>query len=76
MANTEFLPGPEHLSDILIGYAIDEDVFDAFVDDNVDYIVFIDPNRARYSSTVDDWLDYGTRTDGCIHLGQSRMSRG
>lgn len=65
-------------STLFDGYTLPDDVFDQLVDHDVEYIVFIDPNRGRYTSTVEDWQSFGVQ-DGRspdTHLRQSWMDRG
>lgn len=65
-------------STLFDGYVLSDDVFDQLVDSDVENIVFIDPNRGRYTSTVEDWQEFGVQ-DGrsqYTHLRQSWMDRG
>lgn len=64
-----------YLSDMFAGYKLPDSVLDELVDENVDTIVFIDPNRGRYVSSVEDWQDYGVADGWFTHLRQSRMVR-
>ncbi len=65
-----------HMSGLVIGYRLSDTELDGFVDQGIEFIVFLDPNRGRYTSTVEDWQNYGVPTETDIHLRQSRMSRG
>jgi hypothetical protein len=58
------------------GYYISDEVFEALIDAGVDTIVFVDPNRGRYTSTIDDWQEYGVYDDDGVHLRQSWMTYG
>ncbi len=63
----------EYRSSLFAGYHLPSAMIDGLVDEGFETIVFLDPNRGRYVSTLDDWLDYGVERDGDIHLRQSRM---
>lgn len=66
----------EHKSDIMSGYVLTDTVIDELVDKDVRFIVFIDKERGRYTSTVEDWLDNAVWKDGENHLLQSKMTHG
>ena len=58
------------------GFHIPDEVFEALIDAGAETVVFIDPNRGRYTSTIEDWQDYGIDDDGSVHLRQSWMVYG
>ena len=58
------------------GYSISDEVFEALIDAGVETVVFVDPNRGRCTSTIEDWQDYSVRDDDSLHLRQSWMSYG
>ena len=58
------------------GFAISDEVLEALIDAGVELIVFVDPNRGRYTSSIDDWQEYGVDDDDVTHLRQSWMSYG
>jgi len=64
-----------YLSDMFAGYKLPDSVLDELVDADVETIVFIDPNRGRYVSSLDDWQDSGVADGWHTHLRQSRMVR-
>lgn len=66
----------EWYSDKFAGYRISEEAFYDLVDIGVETIVFVSPSRGRYTSTIDDWQEYGVWDDDEIHLRQSWMSYG
>lgn len=66
----------EWRSGVVSGYRIPVEVFDKLVDEGIEWTVFIDPNRGRYTASIDDWLDYSFYEDDERHLSQSRMTRG
>jgi hypothetical protein len=66
----------EYKSDILNGYRLSDSIIDELVDLDVMLIVFIDKERGRYTSTIEDWIDNSVWKDGENHLLQSKMSRG
>lgn len=64
------------MSDMFAGYVLTDDTLSWLVDEDYDTVVLIDPNRGRYVSDVEDWLDYGVPDGhGQTHLRQSRMER-
>jgi hypothetical protein len=58
------------------GYKIEYEVFEALIDAGVDTIVFVDPNRGRYTSSIEDWQEYSVLYDDFFHLRQSWMDYG
>lgn len=65
----------EYRSGLVDGYRLPEWVFEALVDENIETLAFVDSGRGRYTSSVEDWQDYGVLDDEFRHLRQSRMSR-
>lgn len=65
---------PEWMSGEVVGYTLVN--LDELVDEGVQWVVFVDPNRGRYTSSIDDWLEYSILEDGRWHLRQSYMTRG
>ena len=66
----------EWKSSILTGYKISDTLIDELVDNDVRFIMFIDPERGRYTSSIEDWLDNAVWDDGENHLLQSKMTHG
>lgn len=66
----------EWKSEKFTGFKIPFEVFDALVDAGVETIVFVDPNRGRYTSTVEDWQAFGAEYGDSWHLRQNWMARG
>lgn len=58
------------------GYRLQSDVVDQLVDLDADWIVFLDPNRGRYTISLEDWQDYRIIDGEWEHVRQSRMSLG
>ena len=58
------------------GFQISNEAFEALIDAGIEYVVFVDPNRGRYTSSIDDWQEFGVDEDDVIHLRQSWMSYG
>jgi hypothetical protein len=65
-------------SDKLVGYRLPASLIERLIDENVDNIIFVDPNRGRYTISLDDWLDYRVwgDTDQYQHVSQGFMDRG
>jgi hypothetical protein len=63
------------MSKLFAGYKLPDYTLDELVDADVETVVFYDPNRGRYVSSLEDWQDYGVADDGYTHLRQSRMVR-
>lgn len=68
----------EYKSDRFEGYRLPDYTMNQIVDAGIDFIVFLDPNRGRYTISVDDWLDYAVDSeyDQWTHCRQSWMDRG
>lgn len=66
-----------HRSNLFAGYRLSETELYTMVDDGVDLVVFVDPNRGRYISAIEDWQDHFV--DDPVtehrHLRQSLMNR-
>lgn len=64
------------MSQMFAGYKLPDYTLDELVDADVETLAFVDPNRGRYVSSLEDWQDYGVADDnGYTHLRQSRMVR-
>ncbi len=63
------------MSDIFAGYVLPDATLDRLVDEGYDQIMFVDPARGRYVSSIEDWQDYGVPDSDTLatHLRQSRM---
>ena len=68
----------EHKSKKFEGYRLPESTIRQLIDNGVEYIALIDPNRGRYVSEIDDWYEYGVWDEftGVVSLRQSWMARG
>lgn len=60
------------------GYRLPASTIQQLVDAGAETLVFVDPNRGRYVSEIDDWYEFGVweDNDGIVALRQSWMSRG
>lgn len=60
------------------GYRLPASTIQQLVDAGAETIVFIDPNRGRYVSEIDDWYEFGVwdDIDGEVSLRQSWLTRG
>lgn len=60
------------------GYRLPDSTISQLVDAGAETIVFIDPNRGRYTSEIDDWYEFGVWDEfsGEVALRQSWMARG
>lgn len=78
MNDTVVIDAEDRMSSLFAGYTLTDLELDGFVDQGIEFIVFLDPNRGRYTSTISDWQDYGVSdpTLPIVHLRQSRMDRG
>lgn len=47
----------EYRSKMFAGYRLPEAELFQMVDANVEYTLFIDPERGRYTANIEDWLD-------------------
>lgn len=67
-----------HKSNKLDGYRLSDITVETLIDQDVEYIVFVDLNRGRYTISMDDWLEYRvwSQTDQWQHVAQSRFTRG
>ncbi len=64
-----------NMSHMFAGYKLPDSTLDELVDADIETVVFVDPNRGRYVSSLEDWQDYGVADNGDTHLRQSRMVR-
>lgn len=64
----------EWMSETLMGYVLHN--LDELVEDGVQWVMFVDPNRGRYTSSIEDWLEHSVLHNGAWHLSQSHMTRG
>jgi hypothetical protein len=62
-------------SDMFAGYKLSDATLDQLVDEGYDLIMFVDPNRGRYLSSIEDWQEFGVADGWNTHLRQSRMDR-
>ena len=67
-----------HKSNKLTGYRLPESTIDELIEHDVEYIVFVDLNRGRYTISLEDWLDCRVWAEGdhWQHVSQSRFDRG
>lgn len=67
-----------HRSHLFPGFTLPSYILHNLGNEGVENIVFIDPNRGRYTSTLEDWIDSGVEDPAKMwtHLNQSRMTRG
>jgi acyl CoA:acetate/3-ketoacid CoA transferase alpha subunit len=66
----------EHMSELFPGFKLPSSIVDGLVDQGVTMLVFVDPNRGRFSISMDDWIDYRVIDNVYDHIRQSRMDRG
>lgn len=64
------------MSDIVTGVRMSESVIESLVDEGIETLVFVDDERGRYISSIEDWQDYAVAEGDFRHLRQSRMTRG
>ena len=62
-------------SGMFAGYRLPVEEIDGYIDDLIELIVFYDPNRGRYVSSIDDWQENGVDDGSHLHLRQSYMDR-
>ena len=66
-----------HRSGLVTGFRLSEQELYTLVDEGVDLVVFVDPNRGRYISAIEDWQDRSVADPMSEHrhLRQSYMNR-
>lgn len=68
---------PDVMSSQTTGYRFPVSTLDAIVEDGrVAWIIFVDPNRGRYTSDIEDWVEHSVLYDDGWHLSQRNMTHG
>lgn len=68
----------KYKSSKVAGYRLSDWIIETLIDEAVEDLVFVDPNRGRYTISLDDWMEHRIWSDHdqWQHVPQSRMARG